>query len=226
MNSLFATLDSLEVSSILDCACGLGTKTALLAKHGYDVEGADASPIAAHYAPKLATAEGLCIRFLHARNEELGQVCSRTYDCVYSDGFDELATREELVSSAKGIYEVLTDGGVFVFAGVDILATHSDVEACIQREWRERVPFNVSQPIEREGIRLINLEIDEKTPEGILEKRVFLIEEKGVLRCEIAFMMNRRKWTHDDFVEVLKEAGFRCVITEVKASEHFTVAAK
>ena len=32
MNSLFATLDSLEVSSILDCACGLGTKTALLAK--------------------------------------------------------------------------------------------------------------------------------------------------------------------------------------------------
>ena len=117
MESLFAVLDSLGVRSVLDCACGLGTKTVLIAKRGYDVEGADGSPVAAEYAPILAGDDGVSIRFLHTRNERLGQTCGRTYDCVYSDGFDEFATREELATSARGIHAVLDDGGIFVFSG-------------------------------------------------------------------------------------------------------------
>ena len=73
---------------------------------------------------------------------------------------------------------------------------------------------------------MTQLEVDEKTPEGILEKRIFLIEERSILRVEIAFMLNRRTWTFQDFEEVLKKAGFSSVTTQREAGELFTVAAK
>ena len=223
---LFAFLRTRSVRSVLDCACGLGMKTILFAEQGYEVEGADASAVAAEYAPKLAAEKGLGIRFIHARNEELGQKCGRTYDCVFSDGFDELATHEALVCSARGIYAVLNDGGILVFSGIAPEWSESDLQAVIDKEWQEREPFVVLAPFERDGVRLTELEVDERTPEGILEKRIFLIEEEGALRAEIALLMNRRKWAFRDLDKVLTAAGFRSVSTEKTGTTLFTVAVR
>ena len=70
----------------------------------------DASAVVAKYAPKLAAEKGFIIRVMHACNADLEKKCGRTYDCIFSDGLDELATRDVLAASASGIYAVLNDG--------------------------------------------------------------------------------------------------------------------
>ena len=65
-------LPKLDVGSVLDCSCGLGCKTILLAEMGYEVEGADGSAFAVKCAAELAAEEGHSIRFFRARWETLG----------------------------------------------------------------------------------------------------------------------------------------------------------
>jgi hypothetical protein len=101
-----------------------------------------------------------------------------------------------------------------------------NLHAVIEREWEERIPFEALEPFERGGVRLIELEVDEKTPEGILEKRIFLIEKDGVLRVEVALLMNRRVWTYREFAGVLGESGFKSIATEKSGTALFTVAIK
>jgi 2-polyprenyl-3-methyl-5-hydroxy-6-metoxy-1,4-benzoquinol methylase len=118
LKPLFQLLQKLSVGSILDCSCGLGFKTIMLAKMGYEVEGSDASKVAIKYAPKFAKEHGLILKFFHSRFEDLSENCNRKYDCIFSDYFDELRTRRALEKSAMGIYSVLKDHGKFIFCSV------------------------------------------------------------------------------------------------------------
>lgn len=90
LHPLFSLLSKLNVKSILDCSCGFGFKTVMFAKMGYEAEGSDASSIAIKYAPQLAKEQGVKIRFFCSFYKELGKICERRYDCVYSDYFDEI----------------------------------------------------------------------------------------------------------------------------------------
>jgi len=221
LNLLFPKL---KVKSILHCSCGLGIQIIRLAELGYEVEGSDGSVVAIKYAPHLAKEEGLNIRFFHSRWEELGSNCERQYDCVFSDYFDEIRTRRILKASAKGIYSVLNEGGKFIFGS---LPHDSDLKKLIEEEWKKRKRFDILPPYAKDGVRVTSLEVAEKTSEGILENRIFLIEEQGVMRAEIAFIMNPRiKWTFQNYVEVLKEAGFRKVECIKKEGHIFNIGTK
>ncbi|MGQ9641407.1 MAG: class I SAM-dependent methyltransferase [Candidatus Bathycorpusculaceae bacterium] len=107
LQPLFSLLPRLHVKSILDCSCGLGFKTVMFAKKGYEVEGSDASATAIKYAPKIAEKEGLKIRFFRSRFEDLGKNCKRKYDSVFSDYFDELSSRSELKAWLKAFIQCL-----------------------------------------------------------------------------------------------------------------------
>jgi SAM-dependent methyltransferase len=210
--AIFSLLSKLQVKSILDCSCGLGFKAILLAEMGYEVEGSDGSAVAIKYAPQLAKELGLDIRFFQSRYEELGKKCTRKYGCVYSDNFDEIRTLTTLRSSAKGIHSVLNKGGRLIFEGSHPKWSKLDLTNIIENKWKKlkrRKRFEILPPYEKDGVKVTSFEVDEKTSEGILENRIFLIEEHGVLRVEIAFMMNRIKWTFHDYAEVLKGAGFK-----------------
>jgi hypothetical protein len=66
----------------------------------------------------------------------------------------------------------------------------------IEREWSKPKKFHVNPSIEKEGIKVINIEVAEKVPEGILENHIFLIEQNGEMRSKMAFIMNPRiRWT-------------------------------
>jgi SAM-dependent methyltransferase len=223
MRDVIALLQRHRVRSVLDAGCGLGAKTIVLAENGFEVEGADMSGVATTYAPRLAAEKGLSIRFMRAANAELGRACSRTYDCVFSDAFDELPSVEILAASARGIHSVLNHGGILVFSCPRPDVSQADLQRMIDDEWSTRVPFEVLGPCEAEGLKVTQLEVDEKTPEGILEKRICLIEEAGSLRAEVAFMLNRRRWTYSDFEETLREAGFRDVKAEQEGGTLFMV---
>jgi len=229
LQPIFSILSKLQVRSILDCSCGLGFKTVMFAKMGYKVEGSDASAIAIKYAPKLAKEQGLRIKFYRSRYEELGENCNRRYDCVYSDYFDEIGDYKTLRASAKGIYSVLKNGGKFIFCSPPKECIKRDLKNLIEKEWQKRKRFEIEPPVERDGLRVIRIEIAEKTKEGILENHVYLIEESGRVRAEIAFTMNPRiKWTFQNFAKVLKEAGFRKIesIKRVREEDTLVIATK
>jgi len=228
LRPLFPLLRNLNVSSILDSSCGLGFKTIMFAKRNYEVEGSDQSAVAIRYAPILAEERGFKIRFFRSRFDELGGKCMRKYDCVYSDYFDELKTYGDLRASAEGVYSVLNEGGKFVFYGPSPKLERTDLKELIEREWCRRMRFNVHQPFETGELRVIHIEVLNKMSEGILENHIFIIEGKGVMRAEIASIMNPRiKWTLKDYVDVLEKAGFsRVEFIEREKGEGFVIAVK
>jgi SAM-dependent methyltransferase len=213
VNALHSHLSRLDVKSILDCSCGLGFKTILLAELGYEVEGSDGSGNAVRYAAEVSKEEGVNIRFFQSRWEELGDKCKRKFDCVFSDAFDWIRTKESLEASAKGIYPVLNEGGLFVF-GVPIAGsknTKKELSKYAENVWRKQQRFEVFRPYEKDGQKLTVVSVYDKVKDGILENRIHLIEEKGMLQAEIALMLDLYKWTWTDYTKVLKKAGFRKV---------------
>ncbi|RLG17789.1 hypothetical protein DRN62_00130 [Nanoarchaeota archaeon] len=222
---LLSLLRKLKVKSVLDCSCGLGYKTVLVAKAGYEVEGSDGSPVAIRFAPLLAEENGLKIRFFTSLYNELSERCKRKYDCVLSDNIDEISTREGMKIAAKNVHAVLNEGGKLIFSGIQPKLTRKDLKREIEKVWKKRKHFSIEEPpYEKGGIRVTRVEVNEKTSEGILENNIFLIEEKGKFRVEIAPIMNPRiKWTYRDYYKVLKEAGFKKVYY---AREGFIVAIK
>ena len=228
LDPLFVFLPKMSVKSILDCSCGLGFKTITFAKEGYDVEGSDASHVAIKYAPQLAKEHGLSIRFFHSFFKDLPEKAHRIYDCVYSDYFDELGSYEELRESARGIYSVLKNGGVFIFCSCSPKWAKSKLNELIERVWKDHEKFEINPPVKRENLEVTHIAIAEKTSEGILENNIFLIREKELMWAEIAPIMNPRiKWTYWDYVKILKDVGFRRIeyVEKVK-SEIFVIAIK
>lgn len=149
--ALHSHLSKLKTKSILDCSCGLGFKTVLLAEIGYEVEGSDASAVAIKYAPQLVKEEGLNIRFFRSRWEELEEKCERKFDCVFSDAFDWISSHEFLLASAKGIYSVLKEGGRFVF-GVPIAGSKNTKERLrkfMNEVWKKQGRFEIFTPYEK-----------------------------------------------------------------------------
>ena len=75
---------------------------------------------------------------------------------------------------------------------------------------------------------MTHIELVDKTGEGILENRVFIVEEGGVMRAEVASIMNPRiKWTFRDYMSVLEEAGFSDIKSvEREEDKVFIVAIK
>jgi len=212
----------------LDASCGLGFKTVALARGGYEVEGSDQSAVAIKYATILAEEQGFKIRFFRSRFGELGRECTREYDCVYSDYFDELGTCGDLKASAAGVYSVLNREGKFIFSGPSPELERADLGDLIEREWRGRRRLNINPPYEKRGLRVIHIEVLDKTVDGILEQHLFIMEREGARWAEIASIMNPRiKWTFKDYENILKEVGFRGV-EAIKKNENevFVVAMK
>ena len=228
LQPVLSLLAELDVKFMLDCPCGLGFKTILFAKAGYEVEGAEASAIAIKHARELAREHGLRIRFFRSRFEGLGERCRRKYDCVYSDYFDELEGQDILRASAKSVHSILKEGGRFIFCSPSPELTRPDLKELIEREWRGRRWLKVDSLVKKGDLKLVYIEVASKTPEGIREDRIYLIVEKDTLRAEIASIMSPRiKWTFQDYAKVLEEAGFRRIdYVEGKEYEGLIIATK
>jgi SAM-dependent methyltransferase len=208
---VFATLLSeLKVGSVLDCACGIGRKTIVLAEMGYKTEGCDGSAIAVECARQLSQEEGLKINFFQSRWNELGKRCSHKYDCAFNDAFNWITSREAMLESAKGIHSILKDDGKFIFFGSHQWANDVNKERIIEEEWNKVTRFEFEPPYEKDGTRVTELCIYDKTSDGILANSVFMIEELRETRVEVVSTPHfYYKWNWNDYVEVLKEAGFR-----------------
>ena len=206
--ALASLLGKLGVKSVLDCSCGFGLKTILLAEMGYDVEGSDGCAFAVRRASELAREEGLDIRFFRSRWEKLGETCGRKYDCVYNDAFAWITRRSALSASARGICAALKRGGKFIFQGAHQWSRDDDreriIEECFEREGQfEALPLH-----EKNGIRLATIVTREKRADGVLGNRIHVIDDHGAVRVEIASVLDACIWTWADYTETLRGAGF------------------
>jgi len=209
LRPVFPILSSRGIKSVLDCSCGLGFKTIMFAKMGYEVEGSDASAVAIKHALQLAKEQGFKIRFFQSKFDDLSKNCKRRYDCAFSDYFDELATYEMLRKAAEGIRSILRENGIFIFCSPAPELTKLELNRLIEDEWKKRERFQIDTPVRRNGLRITHIEVADKMQEGILENHIYLIEENKMLRAEIAQIMNPRiKWTYKDFIRVLKETSY------------------
>jgi len=226
--ALHSLLDKLQVKSILDCSCGLGKKTVCFAEIGYDVEGSDASAVAIKYAPLLAKKEGFKIKFFQSHWKELSEKCKRKTDCVFSDAFDWITTRESLLASAKGISSILEKGGKFVF-GVPLAGsknTKEELRKFMHSVWKKQGRFEILPPYEKNGIKLTLLWVYNKVQDGIQENCIHLIERRKRVRAEIASYVDLYKWTWKDYARVLREAGFKKIYGTEEKTIGFNVAVK
>jgi SAM-dependent methyltransferase len=207
--ALASLLAKLGVNSILDCSCGLGWKTILLAEMGYDAEGSDGCGLAVRKASQLAREEGLDIRFFRARWEKLGQICGRKYDCIYNDAFAWITRRGALLASARGICAALKRGGKFVFQGAHQWSGRDDRDRIIRQRFQQDGPFEALPLHEKNGIRLTTIVTRHKRPDGVLGNRIHVIEDHGAVRVEIASVLDACIWSWTDYTETLRQAGFR-----------------
>jgi glycine/sarcosine N-methyltransferase len=103
---------------VLDAACGSGGHALALARWGYDVAGADASPVMIALAQAKAAEAGLDMPLVVSDLAALAEMNpgTRPYDAVLCLGnsMPHLLTQADLVAALRGMAGVLRPGGLFV----------------------------------------------------------------------------------------------------------------
>jgi glycine/sarcosine N-methyltransferase len=110
---------------VLDAACGSGGHALALARWGYDLAGADASPAMIALARRKAVEAGLAVPFVIGNLAGLagasapplpGEGLGERFDAVLCLGnsLPHLLTQADLVAALRGVAGVLRPGGLFL----------------------------------------------------------------------------------------------------------------
>jgi glycine/sarcosine N-methyltransferase len=137
-------------TTVLDCACGVGTQALGLAKLGFCVTGADVSAGAIERARSEATARKLKIPFYIADMRNLGEVPAAGFAAVIcmDNALPHLHSEADLAQAAGQIRAKLRIGGTFVASmrDYDEILTHHPVTqgpAFYSDEGKRRIVFQV-----------------------------------------------------------------------------------
>lgn len=114
---LRAVLEEVQARRVLDAACGSGGHALAVAEWGYEVTGADASPVMVQMAQEKARAAGLTVPFAAAGLAELAEIPGLgMFDVVLCLGnsLPHLLSQAELIAALRAVAAVLEPGGLFV----------------------------------------------------------------------------------------------------------------
>ena len=205
---------------ILDCACGIGIHSLALARHGYDVRGADASAGMVAEARRRAALEGLEVEFAKCSWADLPKKFTERFDLVfcYGNAIGHCRTPEETVASLCGMRAVLKPGGVL---------------ALDSRNWekvrRERVRFYPMPMRVRDGSRCFLLYIWNFPPrwqDPHLIELVLLFPEEARTHHR-SYPITYYPFHYKDLVIRLREAGFQEIPSDFDdAKDAYTVIAR
>ena len=130
---LKAILEEAGARRVLDAACGSGGHALWLARQGYDVVGADVSPVMIALARQKAAAAGLDVPFAVAALSDLQPLAhvsqplapnpqpSTHFDAVLCLGnsLPHLLTQDDLVAALQGMAGMLRPGGALVLQNLN-----------------------------------------------------------------------------------------------------------
>ena len=116
---LKSVLEDAGARRVLDAACGSGGHALWLARQGYEVAGADVSPVMIALAQQKAAADGIGVPFVVSDLANLHT--STIYDAVLCLGnsLPHLLTQDDLVAALRGMAGVLRPGGVLVLQNLN-----------------------------------------------------------------------------------------------------------
>ncbi len=139
-------LEAGKARLVLDAACGSGGHTLALARWGYTVAGADASPGMIALARAKAAAEDLHARFAVADLADLPRLFADPYDAVLCLGnsLPHLLSQEALVAALRGMAAVLRPGGILVLQNLNY-----------DLRWRTRPRFFAAQGGVLDGVDVL-----------------------------------------------------------------------
>lgn len=105
-----------EESTILDCACGIGTQAIGLAALGYKVTASDISEAELAEAQKRAAIDGLELNFHKADFCALSEVFAEKFNLIIcmDNALPHMLTSDDLTSALGNIMGQLAPGGMFV----------------------------------------------------------------------------------------------------------------
>jgi glycine/sarcosine N-methyltransferase len=136
--SMLVTLfERYGVEAALDCACGTGVHTEILAREGYRVVGSDASEHMLEVASSKLSAAGLAVDLYESAWRELPGLVPGRYDAVICMG-NSLALEPDgdaVVESLRGMYAMLNEGGVLLISNTNV-----------DRQLAEKVGIEVVEP--------------------------------------------------------------------------------
>ncbi len=118
---LVTLLRRYNVTTVLDCACGTGVHTKILAGEGFRTVASDASSHMLEVARAKLSAAGLAMDLYRSYWRDLPEVVPGRYDAVVCMG-NSLAHSPDgaaVVESLKGMYAMLNEGGVLLVSGTN-----------------------------------------------------------------------------------------------------------
>lgn len=118
---LRGVLERTRARTVFDAACGSGGHALALKRWGYEVAGADASPVMVEMARRKADAEGLNIPFAVAEFGQLELIAPGPFDAVLCLGnsLPHLPDQAELVATLRSMSAILVPGGVLVLQNLN-----------------------------------------------------------------------------------------------------------
>lgn len=181
-------------STVLDCACGIGTQALGLAALGYRVTGSDISPAALAEARERARDAGLPLELREADFRRLPELVGGSYDIVIAmdNALPHLMSTAELAEAVGSIAAVTRPGGLFV-------ASIRDYDALLETKPDHSPPY-INGPLGArriafqtwdwagESYRLVQYIIDET--EGLTASR-HECEYRALRRAELTALLER-----------------------------------
>jgi glycine/sarcosine N-methyltransferase len=130
---LVTLLERYGVKTVLDCACGTGVHTEILAREGYNVVGSDASEHMLQVAREKLSTAGYDVSLYESAWRDLPKVVPGSYDAVICMG-NSLALEPDglaVTESLGGMFAMLNEGGVLLVSGTNVdrqLAENIEIE--------------------------------------------------------------------------------------------------
>jgi ubiquinone/menaquinone biosynthesis C-methylase UbiE len=134
---LVTLFERYSAKTVLDCACGTGVHTEIIAREGFHVAGSDTSDHMLEVARSKLSAAGLAVDLYKSSWRDLPDVVPGRYDAVICMG-NSLAHEpdgETVVESLRGMFTMLNEGGVLLISN-----TNAD------RQLAEMVGIEVVEP--------------------------------------------------------------------------------
>lgn len=148
---LASLLQELDVQSVLDCACGVGTQALGLAQHGYRVTASDISAELIREAQRNAAHANVEMSFRQASMDSLSTIFTEQFDVVLSagDGLPHLKTKAGVKQGLIEMSKRVRPGG-WLLIGLNDYESESSAKnhASISRVFvREKQPTGSFPPL-------------------------------------------------------------------------------
>lgn len=152
-NMLVGLLERFGAKTVLDCACGTGVHTEMLAREGYEVVGSDASASMLEVARSKLDSAGLAVDLYVSAWRDLPSVVRGTYDAVICMG-NSLSLEsdcEAVAQSLSSMYSIVSDGGFLLVSntnvdrqlaemvGIEVVEPEADCLLMLVKVFREEI---------------------------------------------------------------------------------------